>query len=176
MSGLLFFMVGLGLLVVQTAILPCFDAMAGCYDLLLPLVVFLGLRRRLRDSLPVVVMIGLLVDNLSGAPPGYYLTAYLWIWAIISGLIRFLRVASTFLLPLTMAGAVLVENLVLLVIPMLLGGGGRPSPKAAIATVAFQMFWALLTGPLLLAVFALAQHRLRQYQERVQARRAVKDN
>ena len=175
MSALLFAVVGLFLMVVQTAILPWFGDASGCYDLLMPLLVFLGLRRRLWDGLVVVGLLGLMVDGLSGAPPGYYVTAYLWVWAFMRWLIRFLRVANTFLLPLAMAVAVLLEHLVLLVIPLLLVPGHASAPDGVLEAVAVQMFWASLTGPLMLVVFGQIQHRLRRYQEQVAARRAVGD-
>ena len=175
MSALLFAAVGLFLLVVQTAVLPLFGDASGCYDLLVPLLVFLGLRRRLWDGLLVVGLLGLMVDGLSGAPPGYFVTAYLWVWALMRWLIRFLRVANTFLLPLAMAVAVLLEHLVLLVIPRMLAPGPALTPDGALETVAVQMLWASLTGPLMLAVFGQVQHRLRRYQEQIAARRAVRD-
>jgi len=70
----------------------------------------------------------LLVDNLSGAPPGYYLTAYLWIYLLLRWLLRFLRVAGTFLLPLAIAGAVGLEHLILVGFPLLLGRTPGPPP------------------------------------------------
>jgi hypothetical protein len=175
MGSLLFIAFGLCLLVVQTAVMPRLGNWSGCYDLLVPLVVFLGLRRRFWDGLAVVLALGLVVDGLSCAAPGYYLTAYLWIWALMRWLIRFLRVANTFLLPLVMAGAVLIENLVLLAVPLLLAEQTAIAASRALSTVAAQMVWALLTGPLLLAVFGQSQLRLRRYQVRAAARRAVKD-
>ena len=175
MSALLFILVGLCLLLVQTALLPWLGTQTGRYDLLVPLMVFIGLRRRFWDGLVVVVGLGLIVDGLSAASPGYYLTAYVWIWAVMRWLIRFLRVANTFLLPLVMAGAVLLENLVLLGIPLMVEDRAIFASTRAAATVATQMVWALLTGPLLMAVFGQAQRRLGRYQAQVAARRAVRD-
>ncbi len=171
MSVLLFTLTGFCLLVVQTVLMPWL----GGYDLLVPLVVFLGLRRRLWDGLMVVVLIGIVVDGLSAASTGYYLTAYMWIWAVMRLLIRYLRVANTFLLPLVIAGAVLLENLVFLAIPLLVEDRSNFAPTGVGARVAAQMAWALLTGPLLLAFFGQAQLRLRRYQAQAAARRAVKD-
>jgi cell shape-determining protein MreD len=173
MMPVLFAMIGLGLIVLQTTILPLSGVLAGRYDPLVPLVVFLGLQRPLGHGLPVVVLLGVATDNLSGAPPGYFLTAYLWIWALVRLLIRFLRVADTFILPVAMVAAVLVENLVILGIPMLLGGGSLPG--TAVETVAWQIVWTLATGPILVVGFAGLLRRLENYQRQVRARRAVQE-
>lgn len=175
MTAIFFTLVGIGLIVVQTAILPLIGTVDRGYDLLVPLVVFLGLRPRVRDSLPVAVLLGLAVDNLSGAPPGYHLTAYLWIYLAIRWLIRFLRVTGTFLLPLAIAGAVGLEHLVLLGFPLLLARAPGPPPGPAVETVAYQVVWALLTGPLLYVAFTALQRRIDRYQEQARARRAVQD-
>lgn len=175
MTAIVFTCVGLVLVVTQTALLPLTGSLDRWYDLIVPLLVFLGLQPRLRDSLPVAVLLGLAVDNLSGAPPGYYLTAYLWIYALVRWLIRFLRVAGTFLLPLVIAAAVALENAVLLAMPMLLAPGPGPPPAPAVETVGYQLVWALLTGPLLYAAFAAFQRRIDRYEETMRLRRAVQD-
>ncbi len=174
MTALLFLVVGVALIVVQTSVLPLVGIGLNRFDLLLPLMVFLGLQPRLRDGLAPVILIGLAVDSLSGAPPGYYTTAYFWIWVLVHWLIGFLRVAGTFMLPVALAGAVVVENLVLLGIPVLLGKSETMFTQAA-GTVAWQVVWTVVMGALLVAGFTVAQRRLSRYQQQVQARRAVKE-
>jgi hypothetical protein len=173
MTAVLFLLVGVAIIVLQTSVLPLVGIGIGGCDLLVPLVVFLGLQR-LRDGLPAVLFIGLAVDGLSGAPPGYYATAYFWIWALVHWLIGFLQVAGTFMLLVAMAGAVLVENLVLVGIPVLLGKEA-PAPAEAIEIVAWQTAWTVLVGPMMVAGFSMAQRRLARYQQQVQARRAVQE-
>lgn len=174
MTAVFFWLVGIALVVLQTSVLPMAGLSAGGCDLLVPLVVFLGLQERLRDGLPAVLFIGMAVDSLSGAPPGYYATAYFWIWALVRWLIGFLRVAGTLMLPVVMAGAVLVENLVLVAIPVLLGKEGPVLARAG-EIVAWQAAWTVIIGPVMVAGFALAQRRLRHYRRQVQARRAVRE-
>ncbi len=171
MTTAVFALLGLFLVLAQTSILPLSHALAGWCDLLVPLVVYLGLQRRLRDGLPVVLLLGVAMDNLSGAPPGYHLTAYFWIWALVRWLICFLRVANTFMLPVAILGAVLVENLVLLGMPLLLER--RPVPPAAFEILIWETLWALLAGPIMVAGFAGIERRLRRHLRQVQERRAV---
>jgi len=73
-----------------------------------------------------------------------------------------------------MAGAVLVENLVLVAIPVLLGKEGPVLARAG-EIVAWQAAWTVIIGPVMVAGFALAQRRLRHYRRQVQARRAVRE-
>ncbi|MEE4609063.1 MAG: hypothetical protein V2L15_09250 [Desulfobacteraceae bacterium] len=174
MTPVIFLLLGMALIVLQTSVLPMAGLGTGGFDLLVPLVVYLGLQQRLRDGLPAVLLIGLAVDSLSGAPPGYYATAYFWIWALVHWLIGFLQVAGTFMLPAAMAGAVMVENLVLVAIPILLGKEA-PAPRQALETVAWQAAWTVLIGPVMVVGFAALQRRLRRHQRQAQARRAVRE-
>jgi cell shape-determining protein MreD len=173
-TAVFFLLVGIALVVLQTSVLPMAGLSTGGCDLLVPLVVFLGLQERLCDGLPTALFIGLAVDSLSGAPPGYYATAYFWIWALMRWLIGFLQVTGTLMLPVAMAGAVLVENLVLVAIPVLLGSEG-PAPARAVEIVAWQAAWTVIIGPVMVAGFILAQRRLRRDRRQVQARRAVRE-
>lgn len=174
MTLLVFLLIGMSLIVLQTSVLPMVGIWTGGLDLLVPMVLFFGLQLRLRDGLPAVLFIGLAVDSLSGAPPGYYVTAYFWIWALVYWLIGFLQVAGTFMLPLAMAGAVLVENLVLVAIPVLLGKEA-PALRQALETVVWQAAWTMLIGPLMVAGLSVLQRRLAHYQRQAQARRAVRE-
>lgn len=174
MTAVIFLLLGMAFIVLQTSALPMAQFGSGGFDLLVPLVVFLGLQERLRDGLPAVLLIGLAVDSLSGAPPGYYATAYFWIWALVHWLIGFLRVAGTFMLPAAVAGAVLVENLVLVAIPILLGKEA-PAARQALETVAWQAAWTVLIGPVMVTGFTVLQRRLKRYQRQAQARRAVRE-
>jgi hypothetical protein len=167
-TAVFFLLVGIALVVLQTSVLPMAGLSTGGCDLLVPLVVFLGLQERLCDGLPTALFIGLAVDSLSGAPPGYYATAYFWIWALMRWLIGFLQVTGTLMLPVAMAGAVLVA------IPVLLGSEG-PAPARAVEIVAWQAAWTVIIGPVMVAGFILAQRRLRRYRRQVQARRAVRE-
>ena len=73
-----------------------------------------------------------------------------------------------------MAGAVLVENLVLVAIPVLLGKEA-PALRQALETVVWQAAWTMLIGPLMVAGLSVLQRRLAHYQRQAQARRAVRE-
>jgi len=150
MTVLFDIIVSLGLIVFQTIIRPSIPMLDGVYDLLTPFIVYLTLFRPVRETIPVVLILGFIMDNLSGGPFGLYLTAYLWLFICIKWMVGYLRVSNTLLLPLVIVAGVLVENLIFLGTIALLTPGSR-FPKAALETVAEQLLWAVFTGAFLLA-------------------------
>ena len=68
------------LVILQTTIIPYLPLLDKFYDLLIPFIVYLGLSRPVRESLPFVLFLGFIMDNLSGGPFGLYLTTYFWLF------------------------------------------------------------------------------------------------
>ena len=102
------------LILIQTTILPYFNAFSGIYDLLIPFVIFICICLPIRESLPFVLILGLIMDNLSGSPFGFYLTFYFWLFVGVRWVLKFLRVSNKFLLSLVVVIAVLIENIIVI--------------------------------------------------------------
>lgn len=139
----------LSLIILQTSILPYFNVFSGIYDLLIPYVIFICIYLPLRESLPFVLILGLIMDNLSGSPFGLYLTYYFWLLVGVRWIIRFLRVGNKFLLSLVTLVAVLIEN-ILIIGTFALSGADWQLPADIFKKIALQFFWAMVTVPLLL--------------------------
>ncbi len=154
----------LGLITLQTTILPCFQAFGGCYDLLIPFILYLGIYRPAYEGIFAIFLLGFIMDNLSAGPFGLYGTAYLWVFISAKWMVKFLHVANRVLLPLVAILGVLIENIIFFGTFMLLGTGSRLSPEAA-RTVAFQMLWALCTGAFLLVFFDSVHKKWEQWIE-----------
>jgi len=137
------------LIIVQTTLLTYFNIFAGMYDLLIPFVIFISICLPLRESLPFVLILGLIMDNLSGSPFGLYLTFYFWLLAGMHWILRFLRVSNKFLLSMMVVAAVLIQNMLIVGIFGFVGSGWQ-LPAAALKNIALQIFWAAMTGPLFL--------------------------
>jgi cell shape-determining protein MreD len=137
------------LIIVQTTLLTYFNIFAGMYDLLIPFVIFISICLPLRESLPFVIILGRIMDNISGSPFGLYLTYYFWLLAGVRWILKFLRVSNKFLLSLVVVGAVLIQNM-LIIGTFGFGEPGWQLPAAAFKNIALQLFWALTTGPLFL--------------------------
>lgn len=145
------------LLIIQTTVFPYVPALHGMYDLLIPFVIFISICLPIRESLPFVLILGLIMDNLSGSPFGLYLTFYLWLFIGVRFITKFLRVSNKFLLSVVAVVTVLIENMMMMA-TFAFFGSGRELPVNAFLIVAQQFLWALATAPLfLLSLLALAK-------------------
>lgn len=152
--------VSLFLVILQTAVLPELPLLDRFYDLMIPFVVYLGLARPVRESLPFVFLIGFIMDNLSGSPVGLYLTTYFWLFAGVKGITKLLQVGNRpLIVMLIVAAGVLVENLIFWGTLTILGPDQQIAENAA-KSVSVQVLWAILTGPVFLMVFKNIQNQL----------------
>ena len=164
--------ISLALIVLQTTVLPTLVPGVRFYDLLIVLVIYLGLRRPLKESLPVTAGLGLIMDSLSGSPFGLYLSCYLWLLMGLTWMIQYLHARNVSLLLVVISVGVLFENLLFFATIFL------PDPRAellgaAIKILFSQVAWAALTGPVLLLVLSLAQTRWDAFEARVAASRSA---
>lgn len=152
MTYLFYSILGLVVLIIQTAIIPELMGTQGPYDLIALIILYLGLYQPFRQSLPMVFILGFIMDNLSGAPFGLYITTYFWVFIGVQWVTRFLGVRNIILLPLLLAFGILVENIIF--IGTLFSIGSLPPlPIEELVRVAFQILWAVITGPFLVLFF-----------------------
>jgi cell shape-determining protein MreD len=148
------------LVIVQTAVVPVLPLLDRFYDLMIPFVVYLGLSRPVRESLPFVFLLGFIMDNLSGSPVGLYLTTYFWLFLGVKGITKLLQVANRlFIIMLIVAAGVLIENMIFWGTLSILGPDRQIADETA-KSVAVQVLWAVWTGPIFLLIFRNIQHRL----------------
>jgi cell shape-determining protein MreD len=145
------------LILVQTTIVPHFNIFREIYDLLIPFVIFLSICLPVRESLPFILVLGFIVDNLSGSPFGLYLTFYFWLFVSMRWIIKYLRAGNKLFLSLIVIAAVLIENILVMGTFAFFGPIGQ-LPAEAVKNIALQTFWALVTGPLfLLSLLTIAK-------------------
>ena len=137
------------LIIVQTTVLSYSNAFGGIYDLLIPFVIFLSICLPVRESLPFILVLGFIVDNLSGSPFGLYLTFYFWLFVGVRWIIKYLRAGNKLFLSLVVIVAVLLENILIMNTFAFLGPIW-PLPDEASINIALHVFWALATGSLFL--------------------------
>ena len=157
-----FFNIGgsLFLVILQTTVMPYLPLLDKFYDLLIPFIIYLSLSRPVRESLPFVLFLGFIMDNLSGGPFGLYLTTYFWLYVGVKGITTFIQVGNRLvIITLIVAGGVLFENLILLG-AFALAGFRQQFAGDVIEIVAVQTLWAIFTGALFLLFFRNAQSRL----------------
>ena len=149
---------GLLLLIVQTTVLTYSNAIGGIYDLLIPFVIFLSICLPVRECLPFILILGFIVDNLSGSPFGLYMTFYFWLFVGMRWIIKYLRAGNKVFLSLIVITAVLIENIMVMGIFAFLGPTGQ-LPAEASKNIVLQIVWALVTGPLFLfSLLAISKH------------------
>ena len=142
------FGLGLVLIVTQTTILPYFGIFDSIYDLLCPLVVYLGLFQPVSNAVPVILFYGFLMDNLSGAPPGFYLTSYIWLLIYAVALSRFMDLKNKLIQPFIVALGVVIENCLNLSVIMILTPSWWFSSTIA-WQIAWQVVWVIAVTPFL---------------------------
>jgi hypothetical protein len=140
------------------------NAIGGIYDLLIPFVIFLSICLPARECLPFILVLGFIVDNLSGSPFGLYLTFYFWLFVSMRWVIKYLRAGNKLFLSLMVVVAVLIENILVMGTFAYFGPIGELPAEAVenislqIFNISLQIFWALVTGPLfLLSLLAIAR-------------------
>ena len=143
------------IVIVQSVILPLFPIFSGCHDLMIAFVVYLGMYQPKRESLIFILLIGFVMDSLSGTPFGMYITTYVWLFLAIGMLAKLLHMGNRMMLPFLMIVGVLVQNTIFIgVIAML--EQDFYFPMTAAGNVFLQMVWAGITGPFMLIFFKFA--------------------
>lgn len=156
MTYLLHSVLGLLLIVFQTAIRPQIGFVTGIYDVLIAYVLFLGLFRPLKEALTMALVFGFIMDSLSGGPFGLFLTTYFWLVLISRQITRFLHPGNLVLRFFIVGFGVIVQNGVYIGVAMFLEGPAfslSPIKQAAVT----QLLWALATGFVLVTVFHRCQ-------------------
>ncbi len=158
MNLLFYLILWLVLTLFQTVLLPLFPVFRFMYDLQIPLVLFLGLFRPLREAIVAVIVIALIMDGLSGGPFGIYCTTYFWLFGLVTGLVGFLHVRNRLLLPFVVVCGVAFENAVGWLVRAM-GTASFAVPPGSGRVLVVQMGWAAVTGPpMLLGMDWLTRH------------------
>jgi len=151
------------LTMLMSSVMPYFRISDGFYDLLSVFVIFLGIYRHKKESLPVVLFAGIIMDNLTGGPFGLYITVYLWILFGTGWIMSFLHVKNFFLLPIVVLAGVCIENTIL----FFAAGMAALEPGffvKASCVAAEQIFWAVCTGTFFLSFIIYIYRKLDEWQ------------
>lgn len=166
MTVLFYILVSLCLVIIKTALIPGMPVFEKFYDLLIPIIIYLGLFRPVREGAPIVLFFGLIMDSLCGGPIGLYLVTYIWLYAGMHWLRQFLHTGNLVLLTVAVACGVAFECIVLLGYLLLLAPAAIV-PEDTGRTIFLQVLWALITGPVILIIIGLAQNRLDAWRARI---------
>ncbi len=114
MTYILYLIISIILVILQTTDLSGFLFFNSFYDLLIPIVIYVGLFRSVSEGLPVILGAGYIMDSFSGGVFGIYVTIYFWLYIGVRWIIQYFHSGSIFLMPIVLAVGVLIENFILL--------------------------------------------------------------
>lgn len=166
MTILFYILVSLCIVVIKTTLIPGIPFLDKFYDLLIPIIIYLGLFRRLREGIPIVLFFGLIMDSLCGGPMGLYFTTYIWIYVSVRWLGQFFVAGNLLLFAAVVVGGVAFEILVL-VGYMLLLAPAAIIPVDLVKTVFLQLVWAFATAPLIMLIISWAQKQVDVWRDRL---------
>ena len=142
-------LVSIAIIIFKTAIFPFLPVFNVLFDFFIPVVIYMGLFRSIRESIPSLLIQGIVMDSLSGAPFGIYLSCYLWLFAAVYWFKGFLHIHNYILLALIVFLGVLIQNGILILMDDL--------PLAqwsyfsgTINIVVFQLLSSILLGPFMI--------------------------
>lgn len=166
MTILFYILVSLCLVLIKTTLIPALPLLNKFYDLLIPIIIYLSLFRSLREGIPIILFFGVIMDSLCGGPAGLYLATYIWLYAGMRWLSRFLHTGSILLAVIAVAVGVTFECLILVGYMFILAPEAI-LPTDAAKTVLLQIIWALITGPVILLIIGWAQKQLDVWRARI---------
>jgi cell shape-determining protein MreD len=133
------------LVIFQTTIIPHISLFNNFYDLLIPFVIYLGFFRPARESILFILVLGFLMDNLSGGSFGLYITTYFWLFIIVKSVVKYVHKRNNIFLLFIVAAGVLMENIIFIA-SVSISGTDSQFFTITIRTVIFQILWAACTG------------------------------
>ena len=125
MTTLFFIILTLFLIVMQTIILPSFSWFAQCFDLLIINVLFLSLISSHFSMIAVIIIIGCIMDSISGVPFCYHILSYSWVYIIVQLVKQFFFKQSIIFILIISVVSVLIQH-GLLLFPVFVNQGCKP--------------------------------------------------
>jgi hypothetical protein len=145
--------VGIFLVLVKTTVLPFLAGYGECYDLFIPLVLYLVVFRPTVEAAPGVILAGGLMDSLSAAPFGMHGLTYLGLFAAGYLFRGAFQVGNRlFLAAMAFAAAAVQGGMAL---GLMWGKSGEGPEIEVLKTVGAHLIAAPLTAPFIMSAVRL---------------------
>ena len=151
-----FVILTLFLTVLQTTVFPDFFLSHHSFDLLIINIIYLSLVFTHPGMIVFVVLIGCIVDSVSGVHFGLYITTYLWIYLIVQGLKQVAFLRNIVFYVIIAAAAVTIESL-FLTLSVFINQGKNGVLSLNYYLMAKQMLWACIFIPLALETITIVR-------------------
>ncbi len=142
--GLILFLV-----IFQTTIYYAIPALNHFVDLLITFTIYAGLFLPFLESIVLILVLGALMDSITGGLFGLYLSIYFWIIVGLRPFVTLLNLKNTHTLWLLLGIAIGFKNLMLFIGTVALKQEIVFSSESFRA-MAYQLFWTLALGPFLI--------------------------
>ena len=152
MRYVLYLIFGVFLVGLHTAVLADLPSILSFYDIMIPFVVYFSLFRGLSAGLSVVLIIGFIMDMISGAPNGIYMATFMIVYLMFRNITAYFHAQETVLLTICTLVGILIENIAFGLSSMILHADLDIS-FTALQIVVVQLIWGILTGPLIYRLF-----------------------
>ncbi len=152
--GLILFLV-----IFQTTFYYAIPALNHFVDLLIIFVIYAGLFLPFLESIVLVLVLGALMDSITGGLFGLYLSIYFWIIVGLRPFVMLLNLKNAHTLRLLLGIAIGFENLMLFVGTVALKQEIVFSSESILGMV-YQLFWTLALGPFLIRLLNAMDRRL----------------
>ena len=140
------------LIVFKTTIFYAIPELNHFVDILVTFVVYTGLFLPFLESLGYILILGIVMDCISGGPFGLYITIYFWTIVCLRPFTTVLYLKNIHILQFLLAIAVIFENIVLFMGTSLLKNEIVFSAES-VRESAYQLFWTLVIGPYCISFF-----------------------
>ncbi len=114
MKVLFFIILTFFLIILQSIVLPSFSLFEQCFDLLIIDVLFLSLIASRHLMIFAVLIIGCIMDSISGVPFAYHVLSYLWIYIMVFAIKQLLFGQSVVFIISISIISVIIQHLLLL--------------------------------------------------------------
>jgi cell shape-determining protein MreD len=157
--GLILFLV-----IFQTTIYYAIPALNHFVDFLIIFVIYAGLFLPFIESIVLVLVLGALMDSITGGLFGLYLSIYFWIIVGLRPFVTLLNLKNAHTLRLLLAIAIGFENLMLFVGTVALKQEIMFSSESY-RGMALQLIWTLTLGPILIRLLNAADRHFKVYAQ-----------
>ncbi len=160
-------------LILQTVVLPEHKWFDSCFDLQLINIIYLSLQFSHYSLVFAVILIGCIMDSLSGAPFFYYTFSYIWVWGIVQMFRGLVFAKSVLFIAGISIVSILIEHVVFVFI-LVVQSGFQALVELDYSLLARQLFAGMLVIPVSLwvmnAVFTICRHMVFQIKKQIQTR------
>ncbi len=146
MKALFFIFFTLVFIVIQTIILPGFSFFINSFDLMIINILLLCLLSTRFPTVLSIVLIGMIMDSISGVPFGFHVLSYIWIYLLVYLVQQFLFQKSLiFILVISIVSVVIQQGLLLFSIAV--GSSDLSVLNIDFRVLIHQLFWGFLCIP-----------------------------